>query len=184
VVVSNFAEDLDKSLYAGDGGPARYAKENAVLKASAVYQRLSSETGGDKSDQPLVVVGSDTIVDLDGLILEKPATPEEACATLRRLSGRAHLVHSGVSIFTSASGPEEPRVSFTTTTHVCFGDLTDADIEAYVASGEPMDKAGSYGIQGLGGQFVDRIEGCYFNVMGFPMRRFSTEFSALLQEGC
>ena len=65
-----------------------------------------------------------------------------------------------------------------------LGEIVHADIEAYVASGEPMDKAGSYGIQGLGGQFVDRIEGCYFNVMGFPMRRFSTEFSALLQEGC
>jgi septum formation protein len=183
--VSNFAEDLDKAQYAGDGGPERYAQENAVLKAAAVFQRLSQEASQEAAggSKPLVVVGSDTIVDLDGVILEKPATPEEACATLRRLRGRAHLVHSGVSIFTSAGGAA-PRVAFTETTRVCFGELSDADIAAYVASGEPMDKAGSYGIQGLGGQLVDRVEGCYFNVMGFPMRRFSTEFGTLLHEGC
>jgi septum formation protein len=183
--VSNFAEDLDKAQYAGDGGPERYAQENAVLKAAAVFQRLSQEASQEAAggSKPLVVVGSDTIVDLDGVILEKPATPEEARATLRRLRGRAHLVHSGVSIFTSAGGAA-PRVAFTETTRVCFGELSDADIAAYVASGEPMDKAGSYGIQGLGGQLVDRVEGCYFNVMGFPMRRFSTEFGTLLHEGC
>ena len=226
VIVSGFAEDLPKSQYVGDGGPARYAQDNAVCKARAVAEPAFEE----KVDaNPVFVVGSDTIVDLDGAILEKPADAEEARVMLRQLSGRSHTVHSGVAIFSSLSGVASPAVTFAESTNVCFGELSEADIDAYVASGEPMDKAGSYGIQvlwhtawclpdacnaaawnllccccaflpalcllglslmlcsvrmaqGLGGQFVDRIEGCYFNVMGFPMRRFSTEFSRLLDE--
>lgn len=141
----------------------------------------------------LIVVGSDTIVDLDGEILEKPGDVEEAKAMLRRLSGREHLVHSGVGIFslpvgTGSTAPSlaasaaEPTVAFAETTQVRFGCLSEAEIAAYVATGEPMDKAGSYGIQGYGGQLVEGVNGCYFNVMGFPMRRFSTELSKLLLE--
>jgi len=138
----------------------------------------------------MVVVGSDTIVDLDGEILEKPADEEEAKAMLRRLSGREHFVHSGVGVFTVAIGGDtavspigseaKPAVAFAETTRVRFGCLSEAEIAAYVATGEPMDKAGSYGIQGYGGQLVEGVDGCYFNVMGFPMRRFSTELSKLL----
>ena len=179
VIVSGFEENLDKSLYAGDGGPARYARDNAVEKARAVAQRVAGEGEGEA---PYVVVGSDTIVDLDGAILEKPADNEEAKAMLRRMSGRTHLVHSGVGIFTQAGGVEAPALAFAETTRVTFGVLSEGDISAYVASGEPLDKAGAYGIQGLGGQLVERIEGCYFNVMGFPMRRFSVGMAALLDE--
>jgi septum formation protein len=180
VIVSGFPENLDKSLYCGEGGPARYAKDNACCKAREVIQRIEKE---EKGASATIVVGSDTIVDLDGQILEKPGDAEEAKSMLRRLSGREHLVHSGVGIFVTAAGAEcaaEPAVAFSETTRVRFGKLTEEDIAAYVQSGEPMDKAGSYGIQGLGGQFVDGIQGCYFNVMGFPMRRFSTELSTLL----
>lgn len=186
VIVSGFPENLDKAEFAGPGGPARYAETNAVCKAREVASRnfvKRAKTEGEGAEveaQPVVVVGSDTIVDLDGQILEKPKDAEEAKATLRRLSGRAHLVHSGVGIFTSDTGCEEPAVSFSETTFVRFGVLSEEEITNYVDSGEPMDKAGSYGIQGLGGQFVDGIEGCYFNVMGFPMRRFSSAISALL----
>ena len=186
VIVSGFPENLDKQLYLGDGGPARYARDNAVCKAREVMMRIQRDGGGPL---PLktIVVGSDTIVDLDGIILEKPSTPEEAKDMLRRLSGREHLVHSGVGIFCeekeSTEAKHEPSIQFSETTRVKFGNLNEVDIAEYVASGEPMDKAGSYGIQGLGGQFVDGIEGCYFNVMGFPMRRFSTALTSLLQEG-
>lgn len=177
VIVSGFAEDLDKALYRGDGGPPRYAEDNAVLKALSVAERVASEEGGDRCT---IVVGSDTIFDLDGEILEKPATPEQAREMLRRLSGRTHVVHSGVGIFLTSQDLKEPATRFTESTRVTFGNLSEADIGAYVASGEPMDKSGSYGIQGLGGQFVEGIEGCYFNVMGFPMRRFSVALSSVI----
>jgi len=176
VIVSGFAENLDKAQYQGAGGPARYAQDNAAEKARAVAERLLA----DGFDQPFFVVGSDTIVDLDGAILEKPSGEDGAKDMLRRLSGRTHLVHSGVGMFSAAGGIEAPVMSFSETTRVLFGALSEADIDAYVASGEPMDKAGGYGIQGLGGQLVERIEGCYFNVMGFPMRRFSAALTVLL----
>lgn len=190
VIVSDFEENLDKSLFRGEGGPQRYAETNAVCKARDVATKCfaaspaqAQSAGGEgASRRHTVVVGSDTIVDLDGCILEKPKSQDEARATLRRLSGRSHYVHTGVGIFTSAHGAEEPAASFYETTKVHFAELSDAEIEAYVLNGEPMDKAGSYGIQGVGGQFVERLEGCYFNVMGFPMRRFSTRLAELLEQ--
>ena len=151
VIVSGFPENLDKSLYCGEGGPARYAKDNACCKAREVMQRIAEEEGAPTT----IVVGSDTIVDLDGQILEKPGDAEEAKSMLRRLSGREHLVHSGVGVFMAATGAKgaaaaaaaaEPAVAFSETTRVRFGKLSEEDIAAYVQSGEPMDKAGSYGI--------------------------------------
>eukprot|EP00617_Octactis_speculum_P005666 CAMPEP_0185781134 /NCGR_PEP_ID=MMETSP1174-20130828/101312_1 /TAXON_ID=35687 /ORGANISM="Dictyocha speculum, Strain CCMP1381" /LENGTH=229 /DNA_ID=CAMNT_0028470997 /DNA_START=133 /DNA_END=822 /DNA_ORIENTATION=+ len=174
IVVSDFEENLNKAEYT----PGTYAETNAIYKARDVASKILE-------DHPLVVVGSDTIVDLDGVILEKPRSEEEAKTMLRRLSGRSHLVHSGVGIVTcfgemDAGAVSREEVTFHETTKVFFGTLSDEEIEAYVKSGEPLDKAGSYGIQGLGGQFVDRIEGCYFNVMGFPMRRFTVALSSIL----
>ena len=124
VVVSTFPEDLDKAEFAGTGGPGRYAETNAVCKAAEVMSRLAAQP----KDRPWVVVGSDTIVDLDGVILEKPKSEAEARATLRKLSGRPHLVHSGVGIFTSACGTEKPAVAFHETTTVYFGELSDDEI--------------------------------------------------------
>lgn len=182
VLVSDFEENLDKNQYQDESGPQRYTEATAVCKARDVARKCVEEgAGGEAAAGGFVVVGADTIVDLDGQILEKPKSPEEAKATLRRLSGRSHFVHTGVGIFTSAGGLEVPAASFSETTKVHFGPLSDAEIDAYVANGEPMDKAGSYGIQGIGGQFVEGVEGCYFNVMGFPMRRFSTCLAALLE---
>lgn len=178
VVVSRFEENLDKIDFQGADGPARYTVATAMGKAREVASRLT----GEPTDKPVVVVGCDTIVDLDGEILEKPQTKEHAKEMLRRLSGRSHNVHSGVSIFSTKSGVDSPATSFVESTRVAFAPLSEAEIDAYVESGEPMDKAGSYGIQGLGGQFVERIEGCYFNVMGLPMRRLSVALAGLLPE--
>eukprot|EP00591_Stephanopyxis_turris_P009957 CAMPEP_0195507440 /NCGR_PEP_ID=MMETSP0794_2-20130614/894_1 /TAXON_ID=515487 /ORGANISM="Stephanopyxis turris, Strain CCMP 815" /LENGTH=268 /DNA_ID=CAMNT_0040634123 /DNA_START=158 /DNA_END=964 /DNA_ORIENTATION=+ len=134
-----------------------------------------------KGNCDVLVVGSDTIVDLDGSILEKPQDQSEAMDMLGRLSGRWHKVHTGVAIYSSSNNFEEPAYAFTETADVRFANLSSCDIAAYVATGEPMDKAGSYGIQGVGGQLVKSIKGDFFAVMGLPMHRFSRELTAVMQ---
>lgn len=113
-----------------------------------------------------LIVAADTLVFLDGEPLGKPANAGDAARTLRRLSGRSHTVMTGIRVVfggKEAGGCE--------TTRVFFRELSDGEISAYVESGEPMDKAGSYGIQGLGAVLVERIEGDYFNVVGLPLCR-------------
>ena len=132
----------------------------------------------------LVVIGSDTVVSLGGKIYGKPKTEEEAKEMLRALSGKEHQVYSGVCVF--ALYQEEENVTKTVTavekfheaTDVKFAELDDAVIEGYVATGEPMDKAGAYGIQAVGGTLVESIRGDFFNVMGFPLHRFCCELVA------
>jgi septum formation protein len=111
-----------------------------------------------------IVLGADTTVVVDGAILGKPSGPADAAHMLRLLSGRSHEVITGICL-RSARG----QVSDAAITRVWFASLSDSEIEAYVASGEPMDKAGAYGIQGLASKFVERVDGCYFNVMGLPV---------------
>lgn len=118
------------------------------------------------------------MVVVDGRILEKPNSEAEAIEFLRLLSGRVHQVLTGVSLRTPTS-----TLSFVETTEVVFAKLPDAVISAYVASGEPMDKAGAYGIQGMGGTLVREIRGCYFNVMGLPMHRVALELAQLVESG-
>jgi septum formation protein len=111
-----------------------------------------------------LVLGADTTVVLGSDILGKPADPEEAVYMLRRLAGRDHEVLTGVCLRTPAR-----EIVDCASTRVWFAELSGPQIAAYVSSGEPMDKAGAYGIQGLASKFVTRIEGCYFNVMGLPI---------------
>jgi septum formation protein len=111
-----------------------------------------------------VVLGADTVVVIDGEILGKPADALDASRMLERLAGREHEVMTGVCL-RSALGIRNAAA----VTRVRFVPLSDGDIRAYVDSGEPMDKAGAYAIQGLAGKFIDRIEGCYFNVVGLPV---------------
>ena len=114
-----------------------------------------------------LVLGADTVVVLDGDILGKPPTPEDARATLARLSGRSHTVYTGLSLIHG-----ERHVTTHEATEVTFAPLAASEIEAYVATGSPMDKAGAYGIQDdLGSLFVARIEGDFFNVVGLPLHR-------------
>ena len=163
VIPSAFPEDLDKSKYT----PADYVQENARCKALEVYGKTRAANGFP----PSLVIGADTVVVLDGRILEKPADDDEAIAMLRSLSGREHEVLTGVALF---YGDEtEPRVQrFVETTTVRFAELSAEAIRAYVASGEPFDKAGAYGYQGRAAPFVTGITGCYWNVVGFPAHRF------------
>jgi septum formation protein len=111
-----------------------------------------------------IVLGADTVVVLGDQVFEKPVDADDARAMLRALSGREHVVITGICLL-SANG----EVIDHETTRVHFVELDDGEIDAYVLSGEPMDKAGAYAIQGLASKFVDRIEGCYFNVMGLPL---------------
>jgi septum formation protein len=113
-----------------------------------------------------VVIAADTIVVLDGRVLGKPATQEEAKAMLRALSGQAHQVMTGVAVLRG-----EESLVYTEITDIRFRVLSDAEIAAYVATGEPMDKAGAYGIQGGAALFAEYLQGDYYNVMGLPVCR-------------
>lgn len=119
-----------------------------------------------------VVVGSDTVVALDGKILGKPHSTEEACEMLRALSGRTHKVYTGVAIICG-----NKVKNFFDETDVEFYPLDEDEIKEYVATGEPMDKAGAYGIQGKGSVLVKRINGDFFNVMGLPIAKVYREMN-------
>ncbi len=121
-----------------------------------------------------IVIGADTVVVLDGIVLGKPKNEAEAKEMLRSLSGKSHEVFTGVSIIKHGKAN-----NFFEKTKVKFCELSDEQIIAYVESGEPMDKAGAYGIQGKGCVFVEGIEGDYFNVVGFPISRFCRELKRL-----
>ncbi len=121
------------------------------------------------------VIGADTIVVLDGTVLGKPADPPDALRMLRLLSGRTHQVYTGFCIFET---PDGRSVSDHVVTSVTFRGLSEAEIEEYVRGGSPMDKAGAYGIQDdRGAIFIERIDGCFYNVVGFPLARFHQRFS-------
>jgi len=136
--------------------PLDYAKRLARDKARAVLAHYVDE----------VVLGADTVVVADEHLLEKPANGEDAARMLRLLSGRAHEVITGVCLTSSRRELVEAEV-----TRVFFMKMSESEIAEYVASGEPMDKAGAYGIQGMASRWVGRIEGCYFNVVGLPVAR-------------
>jgi septum formation protein len=147
--------DIDESVLPGER-PSPHAERLARTKAETLAAR---EPGA-------VVVAADTIVVVDGRILGKPADAADARATLRLLSGREHVVFTAVAV--ARGGRVESDVEEVTVT---FRHLSDAEIAAYVATGEPMDKAGSYGIQGYGATIVERIDGDYFAVMGLSLVR-------------
>lgn len=139
--------------------PQKYTQTLAEEKARSLAESIPPVA------RPTLILGSDTIVDQDEAILEKPKNKEDAERMLRKLSGREHFVHTGVALYRCLPGSSpELMISFVDQATVQFTELSDADIHAYVESGEPMDKAGSYGIQGIGGQFVSRVEGDFFTV--------------------
>lgn len=117
---------------------------------------------------PAIVVAADTEVVLDGHVLGKPRTSEDARRMLLKLSGRTHSVITGVTLIRL---PDAERRRFIETTQVHFAAIPEEEIRRYLATGEPFDKAGSYAIQGRAGRYVPRIEGCYFNIVGLPLAR-------------
>lgn len=124
----------------------------------------------------LLVVAADTVVDVDGEALGKPADPAEARAMLRRLSGRWHVVHTAFALRDDRTGAAFEQ---TVSTRVRFADLDEVTVDAYAASGDGMDKAGAYGIQGFAATLVERIDGDYFTVVGFPLAAFAAALPQL-----
>ena len=158
--------DVDESALEGEA-PGPHVERLALDKARAVAHEHADA----------LVMGCDTVVVIDGEILGKPVDEAAARAMLARLAGREHVVHSSVALVCAAL---DRAVVGHDTTRVRFRTLDAAEIDAYVAGGEPMDKAGAYGIQGTGAMVVASIEGCYFNVMGLPLqtlRRLWAEFA-------
>ncbi|MBC7076648.1 MAG: septum formation inhibitor Maf [Syntrophomonadaceae bacterium] len=141
--------------------PVKAVKRVARQKAEAVARPLA---GGADS----LVIAADTIVECDGIVLGKPVDKEDAFSKLAVLSGRCHRVITAVCVEDVNSREYELEAEVT---NVYFHDISAEEIWNYIATGEPMDKAGAYGIQGLGSVFVKRIEGCYFNVVGLPLSK-------------
>jgi len=139
--------------------PRRRVTENALSKAEMVAERNGEA----------LVMAADTVVYIDGFILGKPSSKDEAADMLRRLSGNVHKVFTGVAVIHPTSG----RFVDFEETLVHIRRLSEEEILRYVESGEPMDKAGSYAIQGYGAVFVDRVVGCFHNVMGLPLALLS-----------
>ena len=144
--------DVDESF---SGRPSETVMEISRRKAAAVAARHSDS----------IIIAADTLVFADGA-LGKPHTPERAKEMLRSLAGNWHHVYTGITVINTRSGRILRNVD---KTRVHLVPMTEQEIDAYVANGEPLDKAGAYGIQGMGGMFVDRIDGSYSNVVGLPM---------------
>ncbi len=157
--------------------PEQIVKELSRQKAERVADKLSwmTETahGDDKSQ--IVVLGADTVVAVNGKILGKPATKEEAVQMIALLQGRAHQVYTGVTMIFGAEGE---RLTFAERTDVHVCSMSQEQMERYVMTGEPMDKAGAYGIQGCFAAFILGIEGDYNNVVGLPVGRVCRELMA------
>ena len=152
IVTPDIDEHMDRGL-----PPAELVRQISLEKAQAVAAQADPNT---------VVIAADTVVALDGVVLGKPAGKEEAFRMLSLLSGNRHQVYTGLTVLRG-----EQVFSQWEETAVTFRSLTAEEIEAYIATGEPMDKAGAYGIQGYGALFIEGISGDYYNVMGLPVCR-------------
>ncbi|MBQ6661598.1 MAG: septum formation inhibitor Maf [Lachnospiraceae bacterium] len=152
--------DADESITEND--PGRIVETLAERKAGAVFAEIA--------DGDAVVLGSDTVVAKDGEVLGKPKDAADAASMLRKLSADTNTVYTGVCIMMRRCGKTVKSV-FHCAADVAFAEMSDAEIDWYVGTGEPMDKAGAYAVQGLGGRFVRSIHGDYYTVMGLPMQK-------------
>ena len=177
VHVADADETLSPELAAE---PVEAVKKLAERKAAAAVEQLVTPD----YNGVLAVIGSDTMVVLRGEVFGKPHDAADARRMLRALSGCGHDVHTAVSLWlvNAPAGQDVGMVyrTFVDTTYVYFRELSDQEIDAYIATGEPFDKAGAYGIQGAAGAFVDHIEGALDTVIGLPAERLIREFPELL----
>ena len=144
--------------------PIAYVTRLAREKAEAVFREVTADARLNAESEILAVLGADTTVTLDDTILGKPEDAADAARMLKMLSGRTHRVMTGVALATADGVEVAAEV-----TAVRFLTLSEEEIAGYVATGEPMDKAGAYAIQGYAARWIPRIEGCYFNVVGLPL---------------
>lgn len=155
---------IDESYILGES-PEEMALRLAVSKASDVWRRSRANW----------VIGADTIVVIDGSVLGKPADERDAQRMICMLQGRTHTVMTGAAVFR----PDGAMLSCVEKTQVTFRSMTEDEAAAYVEQGESMDKAGAYAIQGKGMLLVERVDGCYFNVVGLPLERLSRMLAEL-----
>ncbi len=165
VIAGDMAEKMDNS-----GEPAALAVALSLAKAQHVADKVAAG----------LVIGADTIVVLQEKFLGKPADREEAFTMLRYLSGRTHQVYTGFSI---CRRPGVRHISDVECTNVTFRDLSDEEIGKYLDLDHPYDKAGAYGIQDHSALFVEKIDGCYYNVVGFPLTKFYVRLKEFLNQG-
>jgi septum formation protein len=167
-----FPVDLDESPLQGERAEAH------VLRLSEAKARAALEIGRTRWTDEAVLLGADTIVTIDREILGKPVRAENAAAMLRRLAGRVHEVWTGLSVV----HPEDGRaVTQAVRSIVKFAPMDPAEIDRYVATGEPLDKAGGYAVQGHGALYVEAIEGSYSNVVGLPLSHLKHALKLLLE---
>lgn len=157
--------------------PEEIVKELSMQKAYEIERVLLEKCGDDmvgaavsEGYDGVVIIGADTVVSMDDAILGKPRDEEDALRMLKMLQGKSHNVCTGVTIIESGQNGREVY-NFAETTEVSMYAATDDELKAYIATGEPMDKAGSYGIQGIGAKFISGIKGDYNNVVGLPIGR-------------
>ena len=151
--------DFDESKVLFEGCIDRYVKNVALGKALDVKNKL---------DDDAIIISADTIVTLEDRILGKPKDEEDAFKILKSLQGKKHLVYSGIVVINTARNLIKQE---SLATEVTFSEISDHEILEYIKTGEPLDKAGAYGIQGIGGIFVKEIKGCYYNVVGLPLNK-------------
>ena len=148
--------------------PEEIVKELALMKAENVAEELGA---ADTQEKDLIVIGADTVVVLDGEILGKPKDEADAERMLKALQGRSHDVYTGAAFLTYGRNGDKEVCSYAVGTRVFVNPMTENEIRAYIATGEPMDKAGAYGIQGRFAAYIEKIEGDYYNVVGLPVSK-------------
>lgn len=159
-IINNFkviSSDFDESTIQYDNNVEEYVKTLARCKAEEVAKKL---------EKPSVVISADTVVVLEDKILGKPKNKKDAECMLKSLSGNNHRVYTGICVLDTTNNSLKQDAVFT---EVKFAQLTNHDIQEYINTGDPMDKAGAYGIQSFAAVFVEKIDGCYYNVMGLPL---------------
>jgi septum formation protein len=156
------AADINEDLLPNEAAAA-YVQRLAEEKAQAIW---NDQRSADTLEDPLIVLGADTCVVCDGHILGKPKDSADARRMLELLSGRTHAVLTGLAAVAADKTVRDVEI-----TQVTFNQIANAEIAQYIASGEPLDKAGAYAIQGYAARWIPRIEGCYFNVVGLPIAR-------------
>jgi len=163
---------VEESLYTEplhtNEDPHEFVKHLAYQKALAVAQK----------HRHAIVIGADTTIVCEGIVCEKPGTPEKAIEMLQLLSGKKHAVLTGYAVIDGTTGTSVVNVD---TSYVWFKKLTEHDIQWYIQTGEPLDKAGAYAIQELGGKFVEKFEGDYDNIVGLPVKKVVEIIKKFLQ---
>lgn len=149
--------------------PEKIVRELALMKAKNVASEISDLEMKDSEAEGIIVIGADTVVVLDGQILGKPSDEKDAFAMLTSLQGREHQVFTGVAVLDFDTEGNVSETAFAVKTDVCVNEMDEEEIRSYIRTGEPMDKAGAYGIQGRFAAYIDRIDGDYYNVVGLPV---------------